>query len=418
MQTSPSALSNPRTIDLPAKFQPLFKPARYKGFYGGRGGAKSHAFATALTILGAQKPLRILCAREIQKSIEDSVKRLLDDKIASCGLGGFYQSIKTDIVGANGTLFRFAGLRTNVDSIKSFEGIDIVWIEEANTVSQNSLDTLIPTIRKPSSEIWASWNPKSPKDPVDHLFRGNNPELKDKWSPPPNSIIERVSFEDNPWFPEVLREEMEWDKRRDPNKYAHIWLGEYQRRSEACVFQNWKIDALQLPNGVTPRYGADWGFSIDPSVLIRCYIWDRTLYIEREIYKIGCEIDRTPALFDTMDNGAARRWQITADSARPETISYMRRHGYPKIVAAKKGPGSIEDGLEFMKSYDIVVHPSCKHTIDELSTYSYKVDKQTNEILPELEDKKNHVIDACRYAVEGLRRAAPKASFGHYRVAH
>ncbi|TGR16938.1 PBSX family phage terminase large subunit, partial [Mesorhizobium sp. M1C.F.Ca.ET.196.01.1.1] len=131
-----------------------------------------------------------------------------------------------------------------------------------------------------------------------------------------------------------------------------------------------------------------------------------------EVYKGGCEIDNTPALFDSLvpdQPQSARKWPIRADSARPETISYMRRNGYDKITAALKGPNSVMDGIEFLKSYDIIVHPRRKHTIDELSLYSFKTDEKTGEILPVLEDKKNHVIDALRYAVESLRRAPPVA---------
>jgi phage terminase large subunit len=199
---------------------------------------------------------------------------------------------------------------------------------------------------------------------------------------------------------------MEWDRNRDPDKYAHVWLGAYIRNSEARVFRNWRVEEFETPAKVTWYFGADWGFSVDPTVLVRCWISDRTLYVDREVYKVGCEIDHTPALFDKLDPdnpGMARRWRITADSARPETISYMKRKGYSRILEAKKGAGSLEDGIEFLRSYDIVVHPRCKKTIDELTFYSYKTDPHTSEILPILEDKHNHVIDALRYAVETLR---------------
>lgn len=149
--------------------------------------------------------------------------------------------------------------------------------------------------------------------------------------------------------------------------------------------------------------GADWGFSVDPSCLIRGYTEGRTLFVDYEAWMIGCEIDQLPDLFDRVPE--SRKWFITADSARPETVSYMQRHGYPKINPAIKGPKSVEDGVEFLKSYDIVVHPRCQHVIDELSSYSYKIDPQTEQVLPILEDKKNHTIDALRYACEGLRRA-------------
>lgn len=383
-------------VQVPDAFEGLFKPHRYKAFYGGRGSAKSHSIATALVVIGAQKQTRILCAREIQKSIADSVKRLLEDKIKALGLDGFYSSTLTDIKGKNGTEFIFAGLRTNPESIKSLEGIDIAWVEEAATVSQSSLDILIPTIRKEGSELWFSWNPRFKSDPIDVMFREKEP---------PNSLVKRVLWSDNRWFPDVLKQELEWDRERDPDKYAHIWLGEYQRNSEARVFRNWRIDRLDVPSDARPYFGADWGFAIDPTVLVRAYLWDRTLYIDAEAHKIGCEIDRTPQLFDQISG--SREWPITADSSRPETISFMRRAGF-NIHGAEKGPNSVKDGVEFLKSVDIVVHPKCTHLIDELTLYSWKTDKLTNEILPVLEDKKNHVIDALRYALEATRKAVPK----------
>ena len=387
----------------PGAFRELFKPARYKAFYGGRGSAKSHSIATALIIKAAEiEPLRIGCYREIQKSIRDSSKRLLDDKIAALGYSYFFESTQNEIRGKNGSLFIFGGLRSNPEAVKSTEGLDIAWVEEAATVSQTSLDILVPTLRKPGSELWFSWNPRFATDPVDAMFRGGEP--------PPNSFIKRVNFDRNPFFPDVLRDEMEWDKRRDPDKYKHIWLGEYQSNSEARVFKNWRIgDRDEFKEDPSRRYyyGADWGFSVDPTVLIRCYIEGRTLFVDREVYKVGCEIDATPALFDQVPG--SRKWPIRADSARPETISYMNRQGF-QIASAVKGAGSVEEGVEFLKSHDIVVHPECRHTIDELSLYSYKVDKLTDEVLPVLEDKENHVIDALRYALEGARRSTAQPS--------
>lgn len=356
--------------------------------------------------MAAQRPLRVLCARETQKSIRDSVKRLLDDKIAICGLTQFYDSIETEIRGANGSLFVFAGLRTNPDTIRSLEGIDIAWVEEAHSVSQASLNILIPTIRKPDSEIWFSYNPRDKKDPVDAMFRGGEP--------PPNAIVRQVNWDDNPWFPDVLRAELEWDRSRDPDKFAHVWQGGYVVHSESRVFKNWKIGEEDIPEGSRPYFGADWGFATDPSVLVRSWIIaPKHLYIDAEAYRVGCEIDNTPALFDEIDDGQARHWPITADSARPETISYMRRNGYPHIVPAIKGPGSVEEGVEFLKSYNITVHPNCKHVIDELTYYSYKVDKLTGEVLPILEDKKNNTIDSVRYSQESVRMGLVGESSEH-----
>lgn len=402
----------------PAAFADLFKPARYKAFHGGRGSAKSHSFASALILRGYNEPIRWLCCREIQKSLNTSVHQLLTDKIHQYGLSNFYTITREGIRGANGTLFLFAGLRTNPDSIKSVEGLDGAWVEEAHTVSQLSLDLLLPTLRKPGSEAWFSWNRRSADDPVDRMFLGGEP--------PPNSVVRRVNWNDNPFFPDVLRDEMEYMKRRDPDKWRHVWEGEPIRLSSALVFRNWEEDDLdgRMPSKARRTFGADWGFSIDPTVAVEVYTWDRTLYIANEVYKIGCEIDDTPALLAGSDYRMPVRWAnkhnhvgikgiekgpLIADGSRPETISYLKNRGF-NIRKAIKGARSIEEGIEFIKSFDIAVHPRCKKVIDELSTYSYKIDKLTDEIIPELQDKDNHFMDALRYAVEAERRGITRRS--------
>lgn len=346
----------------------------------------------------------------MQKSLEQSVKRLIEDKIEALGVGSYFGVLEREIRTPGGGLILFQGMQNHTaESIKSLEGYDGAWCEEAQSLSQRSLDLLRPTIRKEDSELWFSWNPKRPSDPVDALLRSD--EL------PPGAVVVQANWQDNPWFPEVLRKEMEWDRRRDPDKYAHIWGGGYERNSEARVFRNWREEEFETPSDARFYFGADWGFSVDPSVLVRCYIRGRTLFIDAEAYAVGCEIDHTPALFAGDDDrkpprwqnpqgrkgiAGATRWPITADSARPETISYMQRRGF-RVQPAKKGAGSVEEGIEFLKSYDIVVHPRCRHTIDELTNYCFKTDKLTGEVLPVLEDKKNHVIDAVRYALEGVR---------------
>ena len=411
-------------IHFPEAFRFLFAdraddglPVRYRAAHGGRGSAKSHSLCSAAVIKAANRPLRIGVYREIQRSIRDSAKRLLDDKIAENGLGDFYESTDTEIRGRNGSLFLFNGLRTNPDAIKSTEGLDIAIVMEANKVAQRSWDLLIPTVRKPGSEIWAEWNPLFETDPVDVMFRGPK-------GPPPGSIVREVNYDANPFFPDVLRAEAEYDKARDPEKYAHVWRGAYTVNSEARVFRNWTVETFDTPENAVLRFGADWGFATDPTVLIRCFLDGRTLYIDQEAWAVGCEIDHTPALFagnSTEDPPrwqnprglpgipGAHKWLITADSARPETVSYMRRQRF-KIVDAIKGPGSVEDGIQFLQSYDIVVHPRCKHVIEELRLYAYKKDPLTDEILPVLEDKNNHTIDALRYALEGVRRAPGRAA--------
>jgi len=223
-------------------------------------------------------------------------------------------------------------------------------------------------------------------------------------TPPKDATVLKVNFHDNPWFPDVLRDEMEYDKRRDPDKYQHVWMGSYLTNSNTRVFKNWRVEDFEAPADAIHRLGADWGFAVDPTTLVRCHLIGRTLYIDHEAYMVGCEIVNTPELFMTVPE--SEKWPIVADSARPETISHMKKNGFPKIMTAVKGPKSIEEGIEFLKNYDIVVHPRCIHTIDELTLYSYKTDPLTGRILPVLEDKKNHVIDALRYACEAVRRSS------------
>ena len=371
--------------------------ARYKGAHGGRGSGKSHLFGEHLIELCSIQKTDAVCVREIQKSLNQSVKKLLENKIVDLGVQHLFEVQRDQILSASGGRIIFQGMQNHTaESIKSLEGYDIAWVEEAQTLSQHSLDLLRPTIRKPGSELWFTWNPRNATDPVDALLRSDDP--------PPNAIIIPVNYEDNPWFPDLLRDEMEYDKKRDPEKFQHIWRGAYLKNSEARVFKNWKVEEFEAPSDAVHRQGADWGFASDPTTLIRCHIIGRTLYIDHEAYRVGCEITDTPSLFMTVPD--SEKWPITADNARPETISHMRKNGFPKIMPAVKGPKSVEEGVAWLQSFDIVVHPRCIHTIDELTHYSYKVDKLTSIVLPELGDKDNHVIDALRYACEGARRAA------------
>lgn len=388
-------------IDTPRVFLPLLQPARYKGAHGGRGSAKSNFFAELWLEENITTKYDFVCLRETLKSLEFSVKKLFESKIERFNAGAYFEVQDRRILTKHGGVTIFEGMQNHTaESIKSLDGFDRAYFEEAQNASDKSLTLLRPTIRKPGSQLWFAWNPDLETDPIDQLLRG--PEL------PKGAIVVEANYMDNPWLPDELMEEMEFDKRRDPEKYAHVWLGKYRRNSEARVFRNWKIEEFEVHPDAVIRQGADWGFSIDPSVLIQCYSIGKTLYIPHEAYMVGCEIDNLPNLFMTVPD--AEKWWITADSARPETISYMKKHGFPKMGAAIKGPKSVEEGVEFLKTFDIVVHPRCKHVIDELTLYSYELDPLTNVVLPKLADKNNHTMDALRYACEGARRAVkPKA---------
>ena len=390
------------TVKLPPKLVPVFAPARgelrYRGAYGGRGSAKSFSFAKMAAIWGFVEPLRILCTRDIQDSIKESFHAELKNAIASePWLEAAYDVGIDYLRGKNGTEFIFKGLRHNITSIKSMAQIDLCIVEEGEDVPEHSWESLEPTIRAHKSEIWVIWNPRAVGSSIDKRFRQNTP---------PRSCIVEMNYRDNPWFPIELEEQRQHaQKTIDPGRYAWIWEGKYLQDSEARVFRNWRVEEFEATADAIHRLGADWGFSIDPTVLVRCHIVGQKLYVDYEAYEIGCDIIRTPDLFMTVPE--AEKWPMTADSARPETIAHLRKHGFPKILPAVKGARSLEEGIEWLQSFEIIVHPRCKHTIDELTEYSYKVDADTRRVLPVLQDKDNHIIDALRYACEGLRRAKP-----------
>ncbi|ASN67476.1 putative terminase large subunit [uncultured Caudovirales phage] len=376
------------------KFKPLFQPKRYKTFHGGRGGAKSWAAARALVIMAASKKLRILCTREVQNSIKDSVHKLLKDQIEMLGLNPWFRITNESITSASGSEFLFKGLRFDPLGIKSTEGVDICWVEEAQSVSSDSWAILIPTIRKEGSEIWVTFNPGEESDPTYQRFIV---------TPPDDSITVEVNYYDNPYLPDTLRKEMEYCKRVDYEAYEHIWLGKPKSISDSVIFRNrYRVEAF--PDDLWQQadrlfFGADFGFANDPSTLIRMFIIDTRLYIEYEVYGVGVELDEMPQFYDSIPE--VRKWPVKGDNSRPETISYLARQGF-SIDAAAKWKGSVEDGVTYLKGFEeIIIHERCKHTADEFRHYSYKVDKKTGDILPIIVDKFNHCIDAIRYGLDG-----------------
>lgn len=383
-------------LDVPAVFEPLTRPARYKGAYGGRGSGKSHFFGgLAVALMASTAGFRIVCVREVQNSIKDSVKQLLEDKIKALGLEQFFTITDQEIRGKNGSLAIFRGLQNHTAaSIKSLEGFDVAWVEEAQTISQSSLDLLTPTIRKPGSELWFSWNPVSETDPVDKLLRVEAP---------PGAVVVKANWSDNKFFPEALRADLDNDRARNPDKFLHIWEGCYQSLSEARIFRNWRIAELTPTDRAVWFGGVDFGFANDPTAAVRAtVIGQRTLYIDHEAFEVGVSTDALPVFLSRVPD--FHKWPCNADSARPETIDYLNRHGFPKMRSARKGKGSVEDGITFLQGMDIVIHPRCVNLIREFGSYGYKIDKRTGEILPVPIDENNHGIDALRYALERLHR--------------
>lgn len=424
-------------------FAPLLGDSRYQVAKGGRGAGRSNFFAEKLVERCIERqPTSGACIREVQKSLRFSAKRVIEKKIRDFKATDSFTILDNEIRTPGGGVIIFQGMQNHTaESVQSLEDFDVAWCEEARSLSQRSLDLLRPTIRKTGSELWFSYNPKLPKDPIDLFFSGMFPDYNKAvtgYNKEADAVFVHSNWYDNPWFPDELRKEKDYDFKRDKDKYQHTWLGGYQRSSTAAVFRNWKVSEFETPRGCRFYFGGDWGFSVDPAVAMRCFFgrWEdeaagivipddnaRTLFFDYEAYQIGCEIDHIPALFAGDDKIHAPntpfywpnpkgkpgipdilKWPIIADSQRPDTISYLKNRGF-SIEAAVKGARSVEEGVEFLQSYNIVVHPRCVHTADEFASYSYKVDEKTDEVLPVLADKDNHVIDSARYAIEKKRRA-------------
>lgn len=390
-------------IEIPPKLIPAFEGNyRYRCSHGGRGSAKTRTFALMTAIRGYMAAMNgqsgvILCAREYMNSLEESSMEEVKQAIRSVPwLNDFYELgekyIRTKCRSVN---YVFAGLRHNLDSIKSKARILIAWVDEAESVSEIAWTKLTPTVREAGSEIWVTWNPERDGSATDKRFRKN---------PPDNAVVVEMNYGDNPWFPSVLEEERLSDQERlDSATYAWIWEGAYLENSDKQVLAN-KYIVKSFPDDLWQKadrllFGADFGFAKDPNTLLRQFILNDCLYIEHEAYGIGVELDHMPAFYDKIPE--SRKWPIKADSARPETISYLKRQGF-NISAAKKWQGSVEDGITHLRGFkQIIIHPRCKETAKEARLYSYKTDRITGEVLPIIEDKNNHCWDAVRYGLDG-----------------
>lgn len=385
------------TLDIPTAevFEPLLQPSRYKGAHGGRGSGKSHFFGGLVTEEHATIPgHRTVCIREVQKSIKLSSKQLIVDKINQFNLNHLFdiqdQQIKTPKDG----VIVFQGLQNHTaESIKSLEGFDRAWVEEAQSISKYSWDMLRPTFRKPGSEIWASWNPLMEEDAIDKFFRGEGSDRSDMKTV-------QANWSDNPWFKSgTLPEERIEDLRARPDDYDWIWEGAYRTVSEAAIFRNkFEITEFDTPEDAIFFHGADWGYANDPTTLVRMFIQNECLYIDAECYSTGIELDDLPRFFDAIPT--ARKWPIRADAAAPQIISYVRRQGF-NIAAAKKWPKSVEEGIAYLRGFKkIYIHRRCVNTAKEFRSYSWKTDRHSGVLVPVPEDANNHAIDAIRYALD------------------
>jgi phage terminase large subunit len=374
-----------KRLELPKKLQPLITTtSRYNVVHGGRGSAKSESVARALIIAAMQGYQRILCCREFQSSIRESVHALLKSVIVEHELQAYFEityvSIKCVVTGSE---FVFAGLAENsVDGIKSLFGFTIVWVEEAQRLSRRSMDLLLPTIRAKDSKFYFTFNPELETDPVYKRFVGS-PDPQD------DALVIEMNWNDNPWFPDVLRTEMEACKRRSNDDYLHIWEGKTRTFTKASILGHLvRIDAFEPEPDWTPYYSIDWGFSEDPTVGLRLFYANRKLYIRNESHTYHTEINEYSRVFRAALPGADHN-VLWADNSRPESISYLNNpQNYDdrrplKVKAAPKWSGSVEDGIAWLRSLDaIIIHPDCKASIYEIPRYSWKVDKVSGDVLP------------------------------------
>lgn len=378
---------------------------RYIVLKGGRGSGKSIAVADRLIFAALNESTRILCAREYQKSIKDSVHALLRERIGYYGLDDYFDITQNTITcKITGTDFIFAGVATNVNSIKSMTGVKYVWIEEGDSISQFSLDVLIPTFRMKGTQFFIVFNPVNEDDPIMTTF------VKEKRD---DTLVVHVNFTDNVYFKDTsLAAEEERMRRKDPEKHAWVWLGETRSNGDANIFKGrWEVKDFEIPPDRSRvwRFGLDFGFSQDISAAVKCTVIDNKVYITDEWSGLQHTIDQHIPPMKALTGGQS--WPVMCDSARPESIAYLKKAGI-NAVGVEKGKGSVEDGIEFLKSFDgIVVHAKCQGVINELRKYQYKIDKSTGQVLPIILDANNHFMDALRYAFEPEMKGSGLSSF-------
>ncbi|MBC6982468.1 PBSX family phage terminase large subunit [Caulobacter sp. 17J80-11] len=389
-------------FERPSVFRPLVGPARYKGAWGGRGSGKSHFFAELLIQRCLEGPTRALCVREVQVSLAQSVKRLIEDKIAAHGVAGTFE-VRRDRIGTpGGGLIVFQGMQDHTaESVKSFEGFDIAWVEEAQTLSERSLTLLRPTLRKPGSELWFSWNPRRRTDPVDRLLRGE--------VPPPGAAVVRALWSDNPWFPAELEAERQFDQERAPERYAHVWEGDYLAVTEGAYFAAQLNDARK-----TGRVGA---VAADPLVRVRAF-WDLGVsdataiwvaqFVGREIRVLDYGEGQGQPLAYYVDWLRRRGWGealcvLPHDGAERDAVSavrfedHLRQAGFEVTTVRNQGRGAAMQRIEAARRLFARIWFDAEKTeagVEALGAYHERRDEARRVGLGPAHDWASHAADA------------------------
>lgn len=402
--------------EFPAKAQCLFQPekARYRVMYGGRGGAKSWAVARALLIKAAKNPLRILCAREYQTSIRDSVHKLLCDQIVALELTSFYEITQASIRGRNGSEFAFVGLKNNVSNVKSYEGVDVCWVEEAQTVSRNSWNVLIPTIRKENSEIWITFNPELETDETYQRF---------VVKPPAEAVVQKINWSDNPWFPETLKQEKDALKERDIHAYNQVWEGMCRQTVDGAIFAN-ELQKAEGENRITrvpydpvkPVHAIwDLGWSDQTAIWFVQFIGMETRLIsyledsQKTINYYLQELQKKGYIYDTLWLPHDAENKTLAGGGR--TIEeIVRQHGFKTQVLPKVPVVDSINAARTMFASMWFDRENCADGLTCLRHYRYDVDPDTGMFSRNpRHDQYSHGADAFRYIALMVRdKAKPK----------
>lgn len=394
------------TLEIPEKLECLLEDHRYKIVYGGRGSSKSWTVARVLLAIGRRKKIRVLCAREFQNSISDSVHALLSDQIKSLGLEDFYTIQNTSIFGSNGTEFLFAGLKHNVTKIKSFEGVDVCWVEEAQTTSKSSWDVLIPTIRKPNSEIWVTFNPELDTDETYKRF---------VVMPPANAKVTKVNWSDNPWFPQVLRDEMEDLKARDMDAYLNVWEGNTRQVLDGAVYANElrkaqedsRIKDIQIDKSISVSTFWDLGWADMTSIWFVQTIPGGEVRIIDFYQDCQKTIDHYVNILQNKGYTYRDHW-LPHDAEHKNmtgrsTKEIMENMGLPIRITPKL---SIADGINsarMLMNRCFFDQSRCAEGLQALRHYQYAVDPDTRMFSEKpLHNQFSHAADAWRYAAVSL----------------
>ena len=407
---APATFDSVRKIEaaVPAKFEPLFQPKRYKACYGGRGSSKSHNFATLAIIACISKAARIVCIREVQNTIRDSVRQLLVDKISGMGVGDMFDILESEIRGKNGSLIIFRGMKDmNAIGIQSLEGFDIAWCEESQSLSQRSLDVLRPTIRKPGSELWFSWNPRNKRDPVDVFFRGPTKN--------PDAICVEMNWNDNPFLPNELLQEKNLDYIRDPVKAQHIWGGGYEQIAEGAYYGRDVVQAenehriTRVPHDRAANVYSCWDLGIGDAMAIWTFQiigreWHWLHYIEGTSRPLGDYVDllaRLPyAITEHLLPHDAEARELQTGKSRKQ---FLEERGLKvRVVPSHR----VDDGIEAVRiafNRFWIDETNCERGVECIRNYRTEFDQKLNTIksMPR-HDEYSHGADAMRIGVMGI----------------